>query len=240
MSGISIALLERSEHADMTAALADMPPMADAEVLYVAPGDVQDLVEVPLAPSVWRLEYPRTMPPGTDAVLAARHATGELLTCWDARTPPRSWEVESIAQALGGAPDVVLTLHRPKGREAENVADVAAMALNAMLGQPHLAASSLFRLPYGFRRGVLRRVSAADLRRPPTFLLDCVLTGLTVDTFYRADVADTVSLDPRSLVEMHLEAIHTLLRRKGPRGGFTDFERRRTGWQTALGDVSQR
>lgn len=234
MPAISIVLLNRDPAVGMADALAALPRTPNSEVMYVTPADVDDVSSALLDDNVRRVEYPRSMPPNTDAVLAATMSSGDMVICSDTVSHFRSWEINSISQALSGTPDVVLKLHRPNGRETDNIADLASLALNAMLGQPHLAAASLLRFPYGLRRSVLGRVSADQLRQPPMFLTSCVLAGLSVDTFYREPEPDPMRLDARELVRVHLGAIDALVASNGARGGFTDFGRRRRGWQASV------
>ncbi len=124
---------------------------------------------------------------------------------------------------------IALRLHRPTAneREVENIADLAAMALNQILGQGALSASSLLRFPNGIHRDIFHQVSPDDLRVPPLFFAKCVLAGVGIDTFYREeDPRVSVSSDHR-VIQSHFPAIDEVLRERGPRGGFTDFDRRR-------------
>lgn len=229
MTNLSIIFLNRSGHDKMDEALASLPPGHLAEVIYVTPAPVSKLVVAPASPDALRVEYPMGLPDDIDRVLAAKLASGVRLLYTDTHTLFKPWEISNIATMLTESLGIALRLHRPpaKEREVENIADLAAMALNQMLGREALAASSLLRFPHGLYRDVVQTIGPDELRVPPRFFAHCVLAGVGVDAFYREEEPlESVGSDDR-VIQSHLSAILEVLRDRGPRGGFTDFDRRR-------------
>lgn len=236
MTNLSIVFLNRSGRDMMAKAFASLPPRVEAEIIYVTSASVPDVILTPVGDQAWCLQYPLGLPAETDRVLGAQYSSGERLLFADTQSFLNPWEITNMAAMLTDTLCIVLRLHRPNAeeREIDNTSDLAAMALNQMLGQGPLAASSMLRFPHGLHRDAFQTVDIDNLRVPPKFMAQCILAGLNVGTFYRTEESGVDVGSEDMIIQTHLSAIHEILRQRGTRGGFTDFERRRNGSQNML------
>jgi len=109
-------------------------------------------------------------------------------------------------------------------------------ALNAMLGRSDLRGASLTAVPHAISRRALKRIEVKSLAIPPLAQTIAVSKGLEIKSVHRIEVG---KLNPRRvrrhtddpldamITGDHLEAIQWLLHQKGPRGGYSDLQRKR-------------
>lgn len=235
MANISIIVLNRQGGDMSVKTLLGLVAHLDAEVIYVTPRLDDEVMATDFYPTLIPVECPAGAVGQADRIMGTRSATGEYLLYSDTESFFHPWELSNMTAMLTENTPISLRLHRPKGREVDNTPDMAAMALNAMLAQPHLAASSLLRFPHGLHRDLFRTVDMDALEVPPRFLVQAVLDGRRADTFYRAeDPRSDGAQDHSALIASYLDAIDELLQKRGPRGGFTDFDRQRDPWRFAI------
>lgn len=141
--------------------------------------------------------------------------------------------------AVAQGTDVALNdLSRIIGRGHDNVS-LAKSFLNHALGRPELGIASLTCVPHALSRKAVDVITPAHLAVPPIAHADAVLSGLVVRAVHGVDVVMTNRLHPidspsrsqmllaKTIVGDHVEALHYVTAKLGPRGGFHDMQRRR-------------
>lgn len=194
------------------------------------------------------VEAGASCPDGTAVSLGVSQSrSADAFLCIDGRyVYPAEWLLPYIDAASKGA-DVVLndisaTPTRMSGRE------LCAAFLNCALGASHAGINSLTVFPFCLSRKAVEEIGPKTLASLPSALLIAHLKGLRIDA---VGPLPTSTLDPclarvrgdsgfpvtesGGHLEAHLDALTELLAARGPRGAFSDHNRRRDllveGWR---------
>lgn len=162
-----------------------------------------------------------------------------LLLDGDIVLPPE--ELRRFVAALRRGVDLVLNDQNPvySVKPRAGTVTLVRLLLNRLLGRPDLGVNSLLIVPAGLSARAVRLLGPAAMAVPPLAQAKAVLAGLRVGAVPGVDVltpnrrrpglnagSDLTPLEMLILGD-HLEAIGYILRRRGPRGGFTDLGRNR-------------
>lgn len=173
-----------------------------------------------------------------------------LLLDGDLVLPPE--ELRRFVVALRRGADVVLNDQNPVYAERSRIGTVTLMRLllNRLLGRPDLGVNSLLIVPAGLSARAVRCIGPKALAVPPLAQAKAIMSGLRICAVPGVDVLTRNrrrpglnaggDLTPLELLIIgdHLEAIGYLLRRRGPRGGYTDLERKRLLLERVIGESS--
>ncbi|MGE5561551.1 MAG: glycosyltransferase [Chloroflexota bacterium] len=162
-----------------------------------------------------------------------------LLLDGDFAVPPA--QLRRFATALRRGADLVLNDQNPvyAGKPRVGTVTLVRLLLNRLLGRPDLGVNSLLIVPAGISARAVFRIGPGALAVPPLAQAKAVLAGLRVGAVPGVDVlsgnrrrpglnagSDLTPLE-MLIIGDHLEAIGHILKRRGPRGGYTDLNRSR-------------
>lgn len=156
-------------------------------------------------------------------------------------------ELGRFVTALRRGIDVVLNDQNPIYAQRQRLGTVTLLRvlLNRLLDRPDLGVNSLLIVPAAVSARAVRALGSAVLAVPPVAQVEAVLAGLRIAAVPGVDVLGRNRSRPgvnasagvsagaaatpleQLIIGDHLEAIAHLLRRRGPRGGYTDLQRAR-------------
>ncbi|RCX19762.1 glycosyl transferase family 2 [Fontibacillus phaseoli] len=169
--------------------------------------------------------------------LGAQAAKGRVLLFIDADMVIPAKELRPFVEAVLTGTDVALNGYSgPVDRWDTHPVVVAKHVLNAWLARPDLQGASMTAVPHALSRRALDEVGPAALEVPPLAQAMAVVRGMKVRTAHTVSVGKLNPLRQKkgrtdllaSLVAGdHLQAVHWLIRERGPRGGYEDLGRLR-------------
>jgi len=169
--------------------------------------------------------------------VGAQAAKGKVLLFIDGDMVISSSQLEPFVKAVLSGVDVALNNYRgPVHHKPVHRVIVSKHALNTMLGRSDLKGASMTTVPHAISRRALKRIGAESLAIPPLAQTIAVSKGLKMKLVHRIHVGKLNSrrvqrnqIDPLEamITGDHLEAIHWWLHQKGPRGGYSDLQRKR-------------
>lgn len=173
------------------------------------------------------------------ALGVARSRWADALLCTDGRfIYPAEWLRPHVAAVLQGA-DVVLNDISSLPTPLSHL-ELCAAFLNYACGAIRAGSNSLMFFPFSLSRRAVERIGTERLARLPAALLAAHLEGLRVeavgpvptwvtDPLLRAEKEEPAAARAEALGQLreHLAALAELLAVRGPRGSFSDHNRRR-------------
>ncbi|MEO3946938.1 hypothetical protein [Gorillibacterium sp. CAU 1737] len=189
------------------------------------------LLAHPLEPLV--LCYPEPLGPGVARALGAQAAAGDILLYADAHVLLPAEQLIPYLYAVASGIDLALldsTSVLPPFAGWDS-ATTAQSFLNRLLGRGDLRTNSLRSLPHAISRRVPETVGYPALAIPPlaqALALEAGLSASLVGTGRMGAIAGEGSPFPLEVtLGDHLEALHELMARKGPRFSYFDHLRKR-------------
>lgn len=187
------------------------------------------------------IEYVEPLGHDVGRALGAAALPGHDLLLLDGDFALRPEELRRFVVALRRDVDVVLNDQNPVYAARSRVGTVTLMRLllNRLLGRPDLGVNSLLIVPAGLSARAVRCIGPAALAVPPLAQAKAIMSGLRICAVPGVDVLTRNrrrpglnaggDLTPLELLIIgdHLEAIDYILRRRGPRGGYSDLDRKR-------------
>lgn len=187
------------------------------------------------------IEYVEPLGHDVGRALGAAALPGHDLLFLDGDFALRPEELRRFAVALRRGIDVVLNDQNPvyAARSRVGTVTLLRLLLNRLLGRPDLGINSLLIVPSALSARAVRCIGPAALAVPPLAQAKAIISGLRICAVPGVDVLTRnrrrpglnagSGLTPLELLIIgdHLEAIDYILRRRGPRGGYSDLDRKR-------------
>lgn len=235
VSVIIPALNERKTIAAVIRKAARVHP--STEVIVVANGSTDGTDRI--AESLGAIVIHNKEPLGHDVgrSVGARRAKGKVLLFIDGDMVISSTKLGHFVSAVLSGVDIALNDYDgPVHRIPVHRVILSKHALNVMLGRSDLRGASLTAVPHAMSRKAMERIGAESLSIPPLAQTMAVSKGLKVKSVYHIEVGklnprrvkiNTVDPLEAMITGDHLEAINWMLHQKGPRGGYSDLQRKR-------------
>lgn len=199
----------------------------DTEVLVVSNGSRDGSKEQAERMGARVLSFPEPLGHDVGRSIGALHAKGEIVLFTDADIVIPATQLRTFVDAVAEGTDVALNRYNgPIRRKKAHRVVVSKYALNSILSLPHLQGASQTAIPHAMSKKAIGKIGARNLSVPPKAQAIAVLEGLKVDAVCYVDVGKT---NPGKkgrthplgelIIGDHLEAIHYVLGRMGPRGG---------------------
>ncbi|MEK3731487.1 glycosyltransferase [Paenibacillus sp. FSL M8-0334] len=206
-----------------------------SEVIVVANGcrDQTEAIAARMGARV--LSFPEPLGHDVGRSIGAREAKGGIILFIDSDMVISAEELKPFVYAVQSGVDVALNNYNgPIHRQPVHRVILAKFTLNSMLGRSDLMGASMTAIPHALSRKALEVIGAEALSVPPKAMVTAVCRGLRVETVHSVEVGKrnpgrSAGADPleRLVLGDHLEALYELAMQRGPRGGFSDGERRR-------------
>lgn len=207
----------------------------ETEWIYVIPTDFQRTKATSVLSNVWHIEVPQSLDYGLDRVIGASFAHGDGLV-FVKFASVQDWDpLRPFAKGLRHGSALVLRREADGGPIPGGDAAVdypperlAARGLNRLLLREDLGSATADEFPHAVSRPFLNRVGLSGLQSPPTLSVSAITQGFAIETVYWSGRETAIShLNQELVLKNYLEAVDELVRLRGRRAGYTDFERRR-------------
>ncbi|MEW5784270.1 MAG: glycosyltransferase [Bacillota bacterium] len=166
--------------------------------------------------------------------IGAKYANGEIILFLDADYVVPALTLRELYLDVKRGYDVVLNKYSGfRSRVKIHVTSQAKRLLNKYLAKDNLIGSSMTTTPHALSRRALETIGYHALAVPPLALAKAALNQLKIHRSARIDVGRFNKRKPNReevkdlIMGDHAEAIAYLIRKKGIRGGFADFQRHR-------------
>ncbi|MFC4596969.1 glycosyltransferase family 2 protein [Cohnella hongkongensis] len=209
----------------------------NTEVIVVVNGSTDGSLDIAKRSGAKVIVFDRPLGHDVGRSIGAREAKGDILLFIDADMVIPAAKLKAFVHAVDRGTDVALNDYSgPVDLPVVHGVVLAKHALNALLGRPELAGTSMTAIPHAISRRALSAIGSAALSVPPLAHTIAIRQGLKVERAARVNVGKlnpvrlkrerTNSLEPL-IVGDHLEAIDWWLRHTDDRGGYEDGFRQR-------------
>lgn len=207
----------------------------ESEVIVVANGcsDQTEAIAERMGAKV--LSFPDPLGHDVGRTIGAGEAKGGIILFIDSDMVIAADDLKPFVCAIQAGVDIALNDYNgPIHKQPVHRVILAKYTLNSMLGRSDLKGASMTAVPHALSRRTLEVIGAEVLSIPPKAMVTAVCRGLRVETVHRVEVGRlnpgrSTGADPLEKLVLgdHLEALNALVLERGPRGGFSDGERRR-------------
>ncbi|MGG6311744.1 glycosyltransferase family 2 protein [Paenibacillus macerans] len=212
-----------------------------SETIVVANGSTDGTAELAEKCGARLIRTPEPLGHDVGRRVGAEAALGRVLLFIDADMVIRARELRPFVEAVLSGADVALNRYSGPVRQRDvHPVVLAKHVLNGLLARPDLQGASLTAVPHALSRRGAEAIGLGALEVPPLALTKAVLLGLNVQAVHTVSVGRLNPVrarkrgkekrtDPLTALVAgdHLEAVDWLIRQQGPRGGYSDLERKR-------------
>ncbi len=205
-------------------------------VVVVANGCTDDTAQKAKRLGVNVIEFAQPLGHDVGRAIGLASVDSDIYVVVDADIVCRPIELEPYVRAVESGVDVALNRYpSPKKPAYRHPTSIGKRTLNLFLSRPDLLASSLTAVPHALSRKAVDLLGPATFMVPPVAQAKAIMQGLRVEAVAYTPVGVRNPLrKPAHQLAMRklilgdcLEAVDTIVRERGVRGGFTDLGRKR-------------
>lgn len=207
------------------------------EIIVIANGCTDRSAQLARKLGAIVMEYKEPLGHDIPRAIGAREAKGEALLFIDADMIVPAKDLKPFTEAVLSGEDIALNDYNgPVQSYAVHPVVSAKHMLNSFLGRRDLQGASLTAIPHALSRRAVQQIGVEALESPPLAHAAAVMMGLRIRAVHavpvgrlnryrgRRGVSDALS----ALISGdHIEAMHWITEKLGPRGGFSDLGRHR-------------
>lgn len=220
------------------------------EVIVIANGCTDGTARIAKAAGARVIRFRNALGPDAGRAAGLSIARGDVFIIVDADMVINPMQLDPFVTAIERhGVDIALNRYPiPGTKKFQHPTAIAKHALNIFAGRPDLQASSMTAVPHALSRRAVRQLGPLAFCVPPVAQARAICTGLRVEVAGQVPVG-VLNRDRgpmhegqmrRLIIGDCLEGMAVVVDERGPRGGFTDLERKRELLrQTPLGAQSR-
>lgn len=241
---LSVIIPAQNEEQTLARVIQEAKKLKPKEMIVVVNGSADQTERVARQHGCRVIAYPFPLGNDVGRAIGARYAKGEILLFTDGDIPIPSEKLLPFVRAIQLGNDIALNNLRWSALLPirPHMTTVAKIALNHFMKMSDLSVNSLIAIPHAMSREAMKKIGWRNLADPVFAQAIAVQLRLKIACPVEVDVIHTNRARPvhsapvagspypastDRIIGDHLRAVHYLIAKKGPRGGFTDGARNR-------------